>query len=156
MNKVVSNAKDYVSNALDCLEKLNNIQNTNTKDAEIKKIKAGYELWFGTFDQGRYLHVKSGYGKIQEELNQSFEWYKSNRDICAEMNYLTGRMEIGRYFWAYDDEREVTIIHELSHKVHGTGDIKALPSDCTELARTMPEDAIRNADNYGYYAENPK
>lgn len=54
-------------------------------------------------------------------------------------------------------EKVGTIIHELTHKCIGTNDEKLGLQDCygavlcSEMARTRPDLALTNADNWGYY-----
>ncbi len=53
------------------------------------------------------------------------------------------------------DSKAGTLIHEISHfnVVAGTGDIVYGASGAHNLAVTSPNQAIRNADNHEYFAE---
>ena len=51
------------------------------------------------------------------------------------------------------DTKLGTIVHELSHAVAYTDDIIYGRTSCLNLARTSPDQAIRNADNYHYFSE---
>jgi len=44
-------------------------------------------------------------------------------------------------------------VHEMSHEVAGTRDFDYGTADSKSRARTDPGKAIRNADNYEYFAE---
>ena len=52
-----------------------------------------------------------------------------------------------------DDEQEKInyVYHEISHKVLDTVDYKYGEDDCKALAKKTPTQAVRNADNWGYY-----
>ena len=51
------------------------------------------------------------------------------------------------------DTQPGIVIHELSHKSGVTDDYEYGPWKCKWLANKKPGDAIRNADNYEYFAE---
>ena len=51
------------------------------------------------------------------------------------------------------DTKMGTVIHELSHAVAYTEDIRYGTSDCKDLAKNYPSKAITNADNYEYFSE---
>ena len=58
-----------------------------------------------------------------------------------------------------EDSKMGTIVHELSHAVARTDDVKLEGRSqygkrkCRRLAKEHPEEAVRNADNYEYFAE---
>lgn len=58
-------------------------------------------------------------------------------------------------FWSSASERANTIVHEITHfnRICGTNDYGYGKSFCRNLARTNPNNAVRNADNYCYFAE---
>lgn len=51
--------------------------------------------------------------------------------------------------------RAGTIIHEVSHfhQVAGTEDVCYTREECSDMARSAPQDALINADNYQYFVE---
>lgn len=51
-----------------------------------------------------------------------------------------------------NDSQVVTLAHEMSH-FYGTGDAEYGSASCRTLAATDPDTAIKNGDNYGYFAE---
>jgi peptidyl-Lys metalloendopeptidase len=60
-------------------------------------------------------------------------------------------------FWAAPrsgaDSRPGTLVHEHSHSAAQTVDLTYGRSSARNLAARSPDRAIRNADNYEYYAE---
>lgn len=51
-----------------------------------------------------------------------------------------------------DEGRAHTIYHELTHKTLGTEDYAYEDQPCTDLAQNEPNKAIRNADNWAWFA----
>lgn len=49
-------------------------------------------------------------------------------------------------------DRTATIYHEIAHKILALGDIKYGPANCRQLARIQPSQAIKNPDNWCYFA----
>ncbi|MDE3251081.1 MAG: peptidase M35, partial [Bacteroidota bacterium] len=51
------------------------------------------------------------------------------------------------------DSKAGTLVHEHSHASAGTEDLGGYGrTNCQSLAATKPDDAIKNADNYEYFA----
>ena len=51
------------------------------------------------------------------------------------------------------DSKISTCIHGLSHAIASTDNLAYGVANCKNLAKNHPERAVRNADNYGYFAE---
>jgi RHS repeat-associated protein len=117
-----------------------------------------YEKWFGVATPVRRNHVTNGYTEIYSALHRDIIFHFTPRNVYAYV-IPGGPLEIwlGRLFFSAPmtgiDSKAGTLIHELSHEVHGTADIVYGYSNARILAITSPNDAINNADNYEYFAE---
>lgn len=57
------------------------------------------------------------------------------------------------WYWTdWDDERMLTVVHEMTHLVANTVDGAYGESASAELAETDPAEAVETADNYAYFA----
>ena len=128
---------------------------------------ARYRLWFGTYDDARWTAVKSHYAAISTALSTAALQLICNNACSTDPNvyafvyanapyavYLCGA------FWGAPntgtDSRAGTLIHELSHftVVAGTSDYVYGQPGAKSLAISNPTQAIENADNHEYFAEN--
>ena len=122
-----------------------------------------YVTWFGVFDTTRYTMVKTHF------TNESTAWNTYNVTYHCKCNqpyyayvYPNKPYEIYlcKYFWlapmSGTDSKGGTLIHEMSHfpAVAGTNDYVYGQSGAQNLAITNPAQAIMNADNHEYFAEN--
>jgi peptidyl-Lys metalloendopeptidase len=126
-----------------------------------------YKEWFGEYNEERYAKVTSNFERIWDSI--------ANKDIifncigepgkCKDTDggytYHNKPYEIflcysARMLMTGTDSKAGMIIHEMSHfdVVVGTDDITYGQSACRKLAVDNPSDAIDNADNYKYFAEN--
>jgi peptidyl-Lys metalloendopeptidase len=77
--------------------------------------------------------------------------------VYADQPYF---IHLCKYFWlaplAGTDSRGGTLIHEMSHfnVVASTEDFVYGQDGARDLALSNPDDAIMNADNHEYFAEN--
>lgn len=123
---------------------------------------AHYRKWFGEFTVERSTIAGTVLGKIKERMEGTRFSYHINGSECEEGVYAY--TTIGGYviwlcseFWLAEDEglssRAGTFVHEHSHASGGTEDYKYSEEKCILLAAKQPAKAIRNADNYEFYAE---
>jgi len=66
------------------------------------------------------------------------------------------RINICPLFFSIENERVVTMVHELTHfnEIGPTVDFAYGPGPSQQLATTDPNAAVSNADNYGYFVAN--
>ena len=124
-----------------------------------------YTTWFGAYTSARYNTAKSHFAAIDTA------WDQSNNSIiidcsCNQSYYAyvyptqPYRIYVCRAFWsapnAGTDSRGGTLIHEMSHfnVVAGTDDHVYGQSGAKSLAISNPANALDNADNHEYFAEN--
>ncbi|HXU47301.1 MAG TPA: M35 family metallo-endopeptidase [Thermoanaerobaculia bacterium] len=127
-----------------------------------------YKTWFGAYTAARYATVDTHYQKIYDALlNQQITFNCQCNDVPDPANtyaYVFAnqpyRIHLCALFWAAalegTDSRSGTLIHETSHfdVVAGTGDHVYGQSAAKTLAIGDPDQAIDNADNHEYFAEN--
>lgn len=123
-----------------------------------------YAQWFGTYSETRFNIVNAGFSNIRSVL-------ENNR-----IDFICGCLRDGTFafinrarpfeinlcpaFWPAAengrDSRSGTIVHELSHfnEILGTNDFRYGQGPASALALTNPDQAVLNADNYEYFAEN--
>jgi len=112
--------------------------------------------WFGT---GSRSTVTSCWGKIQSRHGGSYRM-QCDQSGCPRNTYAyvypsdsTFTVYLCSVFWQVPNERAETLTHELSHfnSVCRTDDWIYGRSACRNLAKTHPNRAIDNADNYCYF-----
>jgi peptidyl-Lys metalloendopeptidase len=126
-----------------------------------------YKEWFGNYTGQNYNKIKNNFNKIVTAIVDETIIFNCSTENCGSDStfayvYPTRPYEIFlcNAFWRAKlrgtDSRAGTIIHELTHfnVVSGTDDITYGQAKCRELARTDPSEAIVNADNHEYFAEN--
>jgi peptidyl-Lys metalloendopeptidase len=122
-----------------------------------------YTTWFGAYDDGRHSTVSDHYTKISAQDWASFTYDCS----CTEQGVFAfvypdtfGEIHLCPVFWTVDvtgtDSKAGTLVHESSHftKNGGTDDHVYGQSGAKDLASSNPDQAIDNADNHEYFAEN--
>lgn len=124
-----------------------------------------YTTWFGAFTSSRYGTARQHFDAIDDAMDQSGGQVKINC-ACNGSEYAhvypTRPYEIFvcRAFWPAPakgtDSKAGTLIHEMSHfnVVAGTNDWVYGQSGAKNLAITNPANAVDNADNHEYFAEN--
>lgn len=123
-----------------------------------------YTTWFGVFDTTRYNTVKSHFSAISNAMDTkpvTFDCGCKKKTVYA---YVYANQPYTIYlcgvFWTAPmtgtDSKAGTLIHEMSHftVVAGTNDYVYGQSGAKNLAITNPSQAINNADNHEYFAEN--
>lgn len=124
-----------------------------------------YTTWFGAYTSTRWNTAKNHFNNIDTAMDQSGGQIKINCG-CNQSYYAyvypTRPYEIFvcRAFWnaptTGTDSKAGTLIHEMSHfnVVAGTDDHVYGQSGAKSLAISNPDNALDNADNHEYFAEN--
>ena len=140
--------------------------------SNVSKDNKTYKTWMDTGEsdtenaEQRVSHVKSGMDAITSTLEEDLITFKKYGldDGQEESTYAyvypseeEHNIYLGGAFWVAKirgwDSKAGTIIHELSHRVHGTDDHAYGRSGAQDLAKNDPNTATKNADNYEYFAE---
>ena len=143
-------SKTYASNAENYL--LANLQGSR------------YTTWFGVFSSARYNTVKSNFTAISNAMDNASVRFDCT---CTQTNvyaYVYPNQPYNIYlcgaFWAAPltgtDSKAGTLVHEMSHfnVVAGTDDFAYGQTAARNLAINNPDNAVQNADNHEYFAEN--
>ena len=120
-----------------------------------------YTTWFGALSVGRLAHVQWGWAKIALATISPITFNQDDtHPTWFAYVYPGGPLEIFfcDQYWKAPlaggfDTKSGTILHELSHEVHGTGDYTYGTSGAKALAVSNPNQATMNADNYEYNME---
>ena len=121
-----------------------------------------YKKWFGQ-SYARYSGtVKGNYLDVKSAMEtHTYTLYFHGWD-CEEGDYVTtarfciSAISCDLYFSAPItgmDSKADTIVHEMTHTVAYTEDYEYGIKDCLKLAARNPSRAVKNADNYAYFAE---
>ncbi|KIY71307.1 zincin [Cylindrobasidium torrendii FP15055 ss-10] len=146
-----SSANTYAANAVSYLK---GISASTTR----------YAYWFGAYTASRKSTVQSHYTNIASydyTVDYTFDCSCSDAGVYAWV-YADqfGTINLCPAFWdapnTGTDSRAGTLIHEASHfnKIAGTDDHVYGQSSAHSLALSNPTNAIDNADNHEYFAEN--
>jgi peptidyl-Lys metalloendopeptidase len=118
-----------------------------------------YLKWFGTFDESRAHHVYRTYQLIARALERGIECACDSKGK-AYANVFPGlrrKIHLKPRFWKAPysglDSKPGVVVHELAHEVLRGGDFQYGTTKAARLAATFPWLAVRNADNYEYFAE---
>ena len=122
-----------------------------------------YLTWFGAFTTSRLNTVKSHF----DALTTAWTSASVTFDCKCKQNYYAYvypdrpyTIYLCKVFWQAPltgtDSQSGTLIHEMSHfnVVAGTDDFVYGQTGAKSLAVTNPDNAINNADNHEYFAEN--
>jgi peptidyl-Lys metalloendopeptidase len=121
-----------------------------------------YTTWFGTYTSTRFNIVSDNYDAIYDAFQNAPVTYncKCRRRVFAYVYPSQPyRIYLCRVFWDVSplgrDSQAGTLVHEMSHfyVVASTDDYVYGESGAKSLAITNPDQAIANADNYEYFAE---
>lgn len=130
-----------------------------------------YDAWFGTYDASRYGDVESLFGDVAtaSDATVTFDCTGSGRcggvpaqcdpgDYAFTCSNTPGSpIWICGAFWTApavgENSRAGTVVHEISHW-YGTDDLRYGCAGSLQLANESPASAVRNADNFEYFAEN--
>ncbi len=154
LNNVMPQAVSITNNALGAL---------NSTAVENRPLATRYTTWFGSYTINRYQTATTHFNSIKDALdNQQINLHCD----CTESHLAhvfpnnPYNIHLCTAFWNLDltgtDSQSGTIIHELSHfiAVADTDDHVYGQSSAQNLASTNPTNALNNADNHEYFAEN--
>jgi peptidyl-Lys metalloendopeptidase len=122
-----------------------------------------YTTWFGTYTSSRHSTVQSHYQKISAQSWSSFTYDCSCTDSGVYAYVYPdsyGEIYLCPVFWQVantgTDSKAGTLVHESSHFTvnGGTDDHVYGQSGAKQLASSNPDQAVDNADNHEYFAEN--
>ncbi|CEL51596.1 peptidyl-Lys metalloendopeptidase [Rhizoctonia solani AG-1 IB] len=124
--------------------------------------KPRYTTWFGTYNANRLSTVRSHFSLIGTDASSTT--YDCSTCTMSAYAYVyanqPGRVYLCSAFWnaplTGTDSKAGTIVHEQSHFTvnGGTDDHVYGQTGAKNLARSNPAQAIMNADNHEYFAEN--
>lgn len=124
-----------------------------------------YTTWFGAYTTTRQATARENFIAIDAAMDLNAGQIKincgCNQGYFAYV-YPNSPYEIFvcNLFWSAPmtgtDSKAGTLIHEMSHFdiVAGTGDFAYGQANARNLALSNPNNALRNADNHEYFAEN--
>jgi peptidyl-Lys metalloendopeptidase len=124
-----------------------------------------YTTWFGSYTSARYGTANNHFIAIDNAMDQSAGQVKINC-ACSGSEYAhvyanrPYEIFVCRAFWPAPakgtDSKAGTLIHEMSHfdVVASTSDWVYGQTAAKNLAATNPTNALDNADNHEYFAEN--
>jgi peptidyl-Lys metalloendopeptidase len=127
------------------------------------KTGARYTTWFGVVTQSRYNLATSHFSAISDAMDNAPVTFNCS---CKKRYYAyvypdqPYTIYLCSVFWTAPmtgtDSKAGTLIHEMSHftVVADTDDFVYGQTGAMNLAITNPEQAVRNADNHEYFAEN--
>jgi hypothetical protein len=122
---------------------------------------ARYKEWFGVYSAARFNRVKAVYTKIRDRTRLVTFTYDLTGAGCksgwfAYTHKRDTRIWFCGGFWAAPatgtDSKAGTMVHEHSHSDADTDDLTYGQTKARALAASQPDQAVRNADNYEYYA----
>ncbi|XP_019853821.1 PREDICTED: uncharacterized protein LOC105313278 isoform X2 [Amphimedon queenslandica] len=135
----------------------------------IDKAKGGvgnnkvYVTWFGTYTSGRATKVKEVYQKMRDGIGSKTCTYHNNGPLCKP-NYYAYTYKGSTTVYLCDvyygdptdcsktgESKEGTLIHEWAHAFAYIDDVTYGRTNCKNLAKSNPDDAVRNADTYLYH-----
>lgn len=121
-----------------------------------------YTYWFGTYASTRFSTVKTHYNAI----NDAFVTKSVTYDCSCKQNYYAYvyankpyKIYVCKVFWSAPalgrDSKAGTLVHEMSHfyVTASTDDYVYGATGAHNLAVSNPAQAIDNADNHEYFAE---
>lgn len=122
-----------------------------------------YSTWFGEYTSNRYGTVQTHFTALTDAFNNAGITFHCG---CKQNYYAyvypdkPYNIYLCKVFWtaplAGTDSKAGTLIHEMSHfyVVASTKDYVYGQTGAKNLALTNPDQAIMNADNHEYFAEN--
>ncbi len=117
-----------------------------------------YKTWFGTYTSTRYNIVKKGFYNIYYAFGRTWN-YTCTTCSSGVIAYVypsrTYYVWICAAFHNYSaTQRGSFLLHEASHwtAILGTDDYTYGYTNCQNLAKTSPNQAVDNADNYRYFS----
>ncbi|MFM8320547.1 MAG: M35 family metallo-endopeptidase [Chloroflexota bacterium] len=127
------------------------------------KTGARYTTWFGVVSSARYSTAKNHFSSISSAMDTAAVKFDCG---CKKKYYAyvypnqPYNIYVCAVFWQAPltgtDSKAGTLIHEMSHFtiVSSTDDYVYGQTNAKSLAISSPDDAVFNADNHEYFAEN--
>jgi hypothetical protein len=120
-----------------------------------------YERWFGRIDARRARLVRDTFAAIASSISGALNFRcDSEKGVYAYVRSCGSKeVYLGRLFWSRagntgTDSRPGVILHEMAHDVSRlVGDHSYGVAGAEDLAAKNPDQAVRSADNYEYFAE---
>jgi hypothetical protein len=120
-----------------------------------------YEHWFGKIEARRAQLVRNTFAAIASSMSGTLNFRcDSKKNVYAYVRSCGSKeIYLGRLFWSRAgntgmDSRPGVILHEMAHDVSRlVGDQSYGAAGAEELAAKNPDQAVRSADNYEYFAE---
>ena len=122
---------------------------------------ARYKEWFGAHTATRFNQVKAVLTKIRDRMKTVTFTYDLSGSGCQSGWYAyTHKGDTTIWFcgqfWAAPatgtDSKAGTMVHEHSHSDAKTDDVTYGTANARSLAISNPNQAVKNADNYEYFA----
>jgi peptidyl-Lys metalloendopeptidase len=122
-----------------------------------------YATWFGAYTSSRFNTVSAHFDAIQDAFytkNVTFDCGCKQKYYAYVYPNQPYNIYVCSVFWQAPltgtDSKAGTLIHEMSHfyVVASTDDYVYGQSGAKSLALTNPDNAVMNADNHEYFAEN--
>ena len=136
------------------------IDNTPTN---LRNQAQRYLEWFGSYDAGRWSTVSGNFRRMYSAASgRRFTFdcgcADGGPDTIAYV-FSGGTREIyfcRRFFLFQASSQAEVMVHEISHLADtaNTRDVQYGFNNSKNLAKFFPNDAIRNADNYAFFAHN--
>lgn len=138
----------------------------NKAAANVDKNPTLYTKWFGARNSNRVAKVKKTISMIQNKLagtvvydftgsgcnpgGVAYTYWPNHNTVyfCSGYNSITA---ISCTAVTGDHSKQGVLAHEWSHTGAGTKDTKYGVPGSEELAKSSPDDAVENADNYRYF-----
>jgi peptidyl-Lys metalloendopeptidase len=121
---------------------------------------SNYLRWFGPPDRRRAHYVLRTYRHIFRVLSTKsieFACNPNKKNYARVFPGLKRKIHLQQLFWSAPlvglNSKPGVIVHELAHEILRGGDFAYFPDRAERLASNKPWLAIRNADNYEYFAE---
>lgn len=159
LERAIAAGRDLARGAADYLEGVAETQ---------RRFDAPYQTWFGSYDAWRYGRVIANYRAIADALAPGATDFRCGCPPVAtgletEVEQGTGRgIAVCKSFWMAPEKggrSRAGALVEAASRLPGAGGARLLaPSQIqsTTLAGQRPEDAIRNAPTYRFFAEEEK
>ena len=124
-----------------------------------------YVTWFGAYTAARakiasdtFTYTRNGIGSKSLTYYNNGALCKSNYIAYTYKSYTQTVTYLCNLFYGYPTAcrgtaytKEGTLVHEWVHALASRDDVVYGASNCKKLAKSKPDDALRNADSYGYF-----
>lgn len=167
-NRFVSSNEEYIVKQA-YLKTFETLTKVVSIGVTTKKLAKPYAEWFGESDAKNGKVVGDNFKKMATAMNRNKYSIVLYGPDCTDGIYAytitRGKyadqakkcIYICKFMWTAGKTdlavRVHTLTHEMSHLAAKTTDIKYGRKGCQNLAKSDPSEAIKNADSYGYFAQ---